>query len=140
MNLETDVLRVLEETSRTFHIPITRLPNKLQEAATAAYLSMRALDEIEDHTRLNNACKEKLLHKVSWVLQTHTALDGFTAFDFSRFFRPYQTELPEVTLRIGEWLSYPPEDICAPHLVYRCDYGRPYGVLGEAQLEDPDGN
>jgi len=117
MNLQNDVLRVLEETSRTFHIPITRLPNKLQEAATAAYLSMRALDEIEDNTRLNNVCKEKLLHKVSWVLQTHTALDGFTHFDFDRFFRPYQAELPEVTLRIGEWLSYPPEDI-APRIWY----------------------
>ena len=115
MNLQTDVLRVLEETSRTFHIPITRLPSKLQEAATAAYLSMRALDEIEDHTRLNNACKEKLLLKVSWVLQTQTALDGSTHFDFGTFFRPYQNELPEVTLRIGEWLSYPPGDI-APRI------------------------
>ncbi|HKM50607.1 MAG TPA: squalene/phytoene synthase family protein [Candidatus Bathyarchaeia archaeon] len=117
MNLQTDVLRVLEETSRTFHISITRLPSKLQEAATAAYLSMRALDEIEDHIRLNNACKEKLLHKVSWLLQTHTALDGFTHFGFDTFFRPYQTELPEVTLRIGEWLSYPSEDI-APRIWY----------------------
>jgi len=117
MNLQTDVLRVLEETSRTFHISITRLPSKLQKAATAAYLSMRALDEIEDHIGLNNACKEKLLHKVSWVLQTHTASDGFTHFDFDTFFRPYQTELPEVTLRIGEWLSYPPEGI-APRIRY----------------------
>jgi farnesyl-diphosphate farnesyltransferase len=117
MNLQTDVLRVLEETSRTFNIQATRLPCKLQEAATAAYLSMRALDEIEDHTRLNNACKEKLLHEVSLVLQTHTALDGFTDFDFGRFLRPYQAELPEVTLRIGEWLSYPPEDI-APRIWY----------------------
>ena len=115
MNLQTDVLRVLEETSRTFHISITRLPNKLQEAATAAYLSMRALDEIEDHARLNTACKEKLLHKVSRVLQTRTALDGFRNFDFDAFFRPYQNELPEVTLRFGEWLSYPPEDI-APRI------------------------
>ena len=72
MNLQTDVLRVLEETSRTFHIPITRLPSRLQKAAAAAYLTMRALDEIEDHTRLDNDCKEKLLHKVSWVLHTHT--------------------------------------------------------------------
>jgi len=114
MNIQTDVFRVLEETSRTFYIQATRLPNKLQQAATAAYLSMRALDEIEDHTRLDNACKEKLLHELSWILQTHTASDGFIEFDFSRLFRPYQTELPEVTLRIGEWLSYPPEDIAPP--------------------------
>ncbi len=115
VNLQTDFLRVLEETSRTFHISIIRLPSKLQEAATAAYLSMRALDEIEDNIELNNACKEKLLHKVSRILQTHTALDDFTHFDFDTFFRPYQTELPEVTLRISEWLSYPPEDI-APRI------------------------
>ncbi len=111
MNLQTDALRVLEETSRTFHISITRLPGRLQEAATAAYLSMRALDEIEDHLELNNACKENLLHRVSLVLQTHTVLDGFAHFDFDTFLRPYQTELPEVTLRISEWLSYPPKDI-----------------------------
>ncbi|MFI5449523.1 MAG: squalene/phytoene synthase family protein [Candidatus Bathyarchaeia archaeon] len=117
MNLHTDVLRVLEETSRTFHISITRLPSRLQEAATAAYLSMRALDEIEDHLTLKNACKENLLHKVSLVLQTHTVLDGFTYFDFDTFLRPYQTELPEVTLRISEWLSYPPKDI-APRIWY----------------------
>jgi len=117
MNLQTDVLRVLEETSRTFHISITRLPSRLQEAATAAYLSMRALDEIEDHLRLNNACKENLLHKVSCVLQTHSVLDGFTRFDFNTFLRPYQTELPEVTLRLSEWLSYSPKDI-APCIWY----------------------
>jgi len=116
MDLQTDVLRVLEETSRTFHISITRLPSKLQEAATAAYLSMRALDEIEDHIGLNNACKEKLLRNVSRVLQSHTGLD-FTHFDFETFFHPYQNELPEVTLRIGEWLSYPPENI-APCIWY----------------------
>jgi len=112
MNLQTDVLRVLEETSRTFYIQATRLPSKLQEAAAAAYLSMRAVDEIEDNTQLNNACKEKLLHEISRALQTYTALEGFT--DFGTFFRPYQAELPEVTLRIGEWLSYPPENIAIP--------------------------
>jgi len=89
----------------------------LQEAATAAYLSMRALDEIEDHLRLNNACKENLLHKVSYVLQTHTVLDGFTRFDFDTFLGPYQSELPEVTLRLSEWLSYSPKDI-APCIWY----------------------
>ncbi len=117
MNLQTDVLRVLEETSRTFYIPITRLQSKLEEPIAAAYLCSRALDEIEDHPRLNHACKERLLHKLGWVLQAQTALDGRIRFDFGRFFRPYQTELPEVTLRIGDWLSYPPEDI-APRIWY----------------------
>ena len=109
-HLQTDVLRVLEETSRTFHTPITRLPSKLQEAAIASYLCMRALDEIEDNIGLDNASKEKLLHKLSAVLQKQADLEGFAHLGFA-FFHPYQTELPEVTLRIGEWLSYPPEDI-----------------------------
>ena len=111
MNLQADGLRVLAETSRTFHIPITRLPSGLQETATAAYLSMRALDEIEDHSRLDNDCKAKLLHNVSWVLRRHTPLNGSDRLNFRAFFRPYESELPEVTLRIGEWLSYPPGDI-----------------------------
>ena len=117
MNSQTDVMRVLKETSLTFYIPISRLPHKLQETVAAAYLSLRALDEIEDNARLNNSSKVKLLHKVSWVLQTQTALDASTRLDFGTTFRPYQTELPEVTLRIGEWLSYPPEDI-APRIWY----------------------
>jgi len=108
-NLQTHVLRVLEETSRTFYIPIIRLPSRLQKAAAAAYLTMRALDEIEDHTTLDNDCKEKLLHKVNRVLHTRT-MNGSDHLDFA-FLRPYQSELSEVTLRIGEWVSYPSDDI-----------------------------
>jgi len=117
MNSRSDIWRVLEETSRTFYIPITRLPSKLQETVAAAYLSSRALDEIEDNTRLSNASKVKLLHKISWVLQTHTALDPHTYPDFGTIFRPFQTEIPDVSLRIGEWLSYPPQ-VIAPRIWY----------------------
>ena len=39
-------LKVLEETSRTFFIPIVRLPEVCQEAVASAYLTLRAIDEI----------------------------------------------------------------------------------------------
>lgn len=37
-------LKILEETSRTFFIPIMRLPPQCQEAVAAAYLQLRAID------------------------------------------------------------------------------------------------
>ena len=46
---EKDALTVLKETSRTFYIPITKLPSGVQEAVASAYLCLRAIDEIEDH-------------------------------------------------------------------------------------------
>ena len=46
MNRQDDFLRVLKDTSRTFFIPIVRLPQRLQEAVGSAYLCMRAIDEI----------------------------------------------------------------------------------------------
>ena len=44
--MHVDLARVLKETSRTFYIPIARLPARLQEAVAGAYLCMRAIDEI----------------------------------------------------------------------------------------------
>ena len=44
MTAQADALRVLEETSRTFFLPIIRLPKGLQEAVASAYLCLRAID------------------------------------------------------------------------------------------------
>jgi len=45
MNTEAkSALKVLEETSRTFYIPIVKLPGKVQEAVASAYLCLRAID------------------------------------------------------------------------------------------------
>lgn len=63
MTLHPDLARVLKDTSRTFFIPIARLPAGLQETVASAYLAL----------------------------------------------------LPEVTLRIGEWLSSAPPEI-APRI------------------------
>ena len=50
--LQDDAVKALEETSRTFFIPIQQLAPNLREAVTSAYLCMRAIDEIEDHIDL----------------------------------------------------------------------------------------
>ena len=109
MALIKDALDVLEETSRTFYIPISRLPLGLQEAVTSAYLCMRAIDEIEDHPVLDNPTKAKLLRMMSLKLQA--AADGFAIADFSDGFSLHQELLPEVTVRISEWALLAPEDI-----------------------------
>ncbi len=71
MTHSSDILRILKETSRTFFIPISRLPAKLQETIGSAYLCMRAIDEIEDHPSLDRETKASILHKLSWALQAH---------------------------------------------------------------------
>lgn len=109
MALIKDALEVLEETSRTFYIPISRLPLGLQEAVTSAYLCMRAIDEIEDHPVLDNPTKAKLLRMMSLKLQA--AADGFAIADLSDGFSLHKELLPEVTVRMSEWALLAPEDI-----------------------------
>lgn len=113
MELCRDALTVLAETSRTFYIPISRLPAGLQEAVASAYLCMRAIDEIEDHPTLENALKAKLLKIISLELQAAT--DQFTADTLAAKLHPFSDVLPEVTLRVGEWASLAPESI-APRI------------------------
>jgi farnesyl-diphosphate farnesyltransferase len=112
MTHHSDLLRVLKETSRTFFIPIVRLPVKLQEAIGAAYLCMRAIDEIEDHPSLDNRAKASILHGLSWALQAQLASDDpVNGSLLKAVFLPYTRILPEVTLRISDWLSHVPPGI-----------------------------
>jgi farnesyl-diphosphate farnesyltransferase len=112
MTYRSDILRVLKETSRTFFIPIVRLPAKLQETIGAAYLCMRAIDEIEDHPSLDNESKASILHGLSWALQAQLAsTDPTNASLLETVFLPYQKILPEVTLRIHDWLAHVPPGI-----------------------------
>jgi len=97
---------MLKETSRTFFIPISRLPAGLQDAVMSGYLCLRAIDEVEDHPRLDNRTKATLLHSISYTLQT-----TFAAGDFTTALGHYQQELPEVTLRIGDWALLAPPSI-----------------------------
>lgn len=112
MTPQSDILRVLKETSRTFFIPIVRLPVKLQEAIGAAYLCMRAIDEIEDHPSLDKQAKVSILRGLSQAMQAHLASDEpVNAPLLEVVFLPYREVLPEVTLRISDWLSHVPQGI-----------------------------
>ena len=113
MDLRRDALEILKETSRTFYIPISQLPPGLQDAVASAYLCMRAIDEIEDHTELDNATKAQLLRSLSHTLQS--AVDGFDLDTFAAGFGAAHTLLPEVTLRVREWAILAPESI-APRI------------------------
>ncbi len=113
MSLHKGALEILKATSRTFYIPISRLPLPLQQAVASAYLCMRAIDEIEDHPGLNNPLKAKLLRGISLKLQA--AVEDSQQEDFSVGLLEYQDQLEEVTLRIGEWILLAPETI-APRI------------------------
>ena len=113
MNLHTHALEVLKKTSRTFYIPISLLPEKLQAAVASAYLCMRAIDEIEDHAELDNITKVKLLKQISLNLQE--TFSNSPSHHFTQGLEAYQQILPEVTLQIGEWSILAPETI-APRI------------------------
>jgi farnesyl-diphosphate farnesyltransferase len=108
MNLRDNALTILQETSRTFYIPISRLPDRLLEAVASAYLCMRAIDEVEDHPDLDNFSKSQILRQISLNLQAGT--ENSTKEDFA-FGLVHREILPEVTLRIGEWAMLAPDSI-----------------------------
>lgn len=117
MSIQIDILRVLQGTSRTFAVPIMRLPGKLRNTISVAYLCMRALDEIEDDMSLENQTKATLLRNISATLQAHPFSGFKSGFkDLEALLAPYESKLPEVTLRLGEWLSNSPIDI-APRVI-----------------------
>lgn len=115
MGPNDEAMRVLEATSRTFFIPISRLPSGLIDAVASAYLCMRAIDEIEDHPELDNQSKAELLRAISLILQSLT--EQSAADHFSALFYQYSDSLPEVTTRLGEWIQCAPRAI-APRI---CD-------------------
>ncbi len=113
MDLCGDALEILKLTSRTFYIPISRLPLGLQEAVASAYLCMRAIDEIEDHPNLHNSIKVKLLQTISLYLQA--AVDGKSLDNLSVALSTSHSPLAEVSIRIGEWAQLAPSTI-APRI------------------------
>ena len=99
---ESSALNILEKTSRTFYIPITSLPEGLQEAVTSGYLCLRAIDEVEDHPDLETHQKATILKSISLILQAQTTIEEFAHDSFYQLFDRIGLELPEVTLRISE--------------------------------------
>jgi farnesyl-diphosphate farnesyltransferase len=115
MAAEADVLAALETTSRTFYIPIVRLPARLKEAVSSAYLCLRAIDEIEDHPSLDPADKADLLGSVSRTLQGQTRISSFSHEALETVFARHRSILPEVTLRLADWACHAPQSI-APRI------------------------
>ncbi len=111
MSFDKDAMDVLSATSRTFYIPISRLPPGLLEAVASAYLCMRAIDEIEDHPELHNLIKAELLRAIS--LQLQSLADDSAVDHFAATMGSFRISLPEVTLRIGEWTRLAPQTIAA---------------------------
>lgn len=104
--LNKEAMKMLKETSRTFYIPITLLGTTLKNTVGSAYLCMRAIDEIEDHETMDAEVKQQLLHKTSELLK-----EPFNREAYEELVTPYQDVLPEVTLRLADWLLICPEGI-----------------------------
>lgn len=104
--LQKDAMRVLKETSRTFYIPITFLKKELKVAVANAYLIMRALDEIEDNEneQITNDVKYSILMEVSELLKE----ESFDQEKYVALLTPYKPFLPEVTLRLKDWIDLVP--------------------------------
>ena len=109
--LTEDALQILESTSRTFYIPISRLPAMLLAAVGSGYLCMRAIDEIEDHPDLESKSKELLLRSISRTLQS--AGNSLRNEDFLVTDPLFRERLPEVTVRLGDWVRLAPSTIAA---------------------------
>lgn len=106
--LQKEAMHVLKLTSRTFYIPIKLLKPVLRRTVGAAYLCMRAIDEIEDHETLPIEIKSRLLRATGELLQ---AKSGFDREAYEALLEPYQNDLPEVTLRLADWVEICPDEI-----------------------------
>lgn len=106
--LEKEAMHVLKETSRTFYIPITLLKRTLKLTIGSAYLCMRAVDEIEDHETIDAVTKIRLLKETEKLLE---ASGDFDEAAYRQLVAPYEAELPEVSLRLGDWLEVCPDEI-----------------------------
>lgn len=113
VSLREEALRVLEETSRTFYIPISRLPPGLLEAIGSGYLCMRAIDEVEDHPVLDRHTKANILREISQALQSRVYASESNNLDIKT--SPYLGVLPEVTIRLNDWIHFAPGSI-APRI------------------------
>lgn len=105
MSLPADAMEMLRTTSRTFYIPISRLPSPLLRSVGAAYLCFRAIDEIEDHEDLSTDIKLEQLKQIGRHLQQ--LCERKVAAEFPKC----HPELPEVTQRLPDWLSLVPTDL-----------------------------
>lgn len=127
-DLQKDAMRMLKQTSRTFYIPITLLKPKLKKTVASAYLCMRAIDEIEDHEVLDSETKQYLLRAISHLLQQE-----FDDQTYKELVAPYHSQLPEVTLRLGDWIR-----ICPSSITEKVTYSTSMMAAGMADWTEKD--
>lgn len=99
-----EAMRVLKDTSRTFYIPITFLKTDMKHSVAAAYLVFRAIDEIEDHEDISNETKYSILMQLSELFK-----QPFSEKEYLSIIEPVKEQLPEVSLRLMEWVDACPE-------------------------------
>lgn len=104
--LQKEAMQMLKDTSRTFYIPIKLLKPELKRTVGSAYLCMRAIDEIEDHETLDPKLKQQLLRSTSELLKA-----PFDGVAYQELVKPYKSQLPEVSLRLADWIAFCPEEI-----------------------------
>lgn len=124
MKLQKEAMKVLKETSRTFYIPIKLLEPDVKEAVASAYLCMRAIDEIEDHEQIEVTEKAGLLRSTSEILERKTAYEAPIGEALEELYAPYRSLLPEVTLRLSDWIDFCPETITNQVLESTCIMAR----------------
>lgn len=99
-----DAVQMLKKTSRTFFIPISFLQKELKHAVASAYLVFRAIDEIEDHEEVHHTTKNTILMQVSELFK-----EPFNKKKYFQILGDAKEQLPEVTLRLGDWLQACPK-------------------------------
>ncbi|WP_106495229.1 squalene/phytoene synthase family protein [Lentibacillus sp. Marseille-P4043] len=127
-NLQKEAMHVLKLTSRTFYIPISLLKPTLKRTVASAYLCMRAVDEIEDHEQLDSETKQHLLRSTSELLKRKFDNDAY-----SQLLDPYKSLLPEVTIRLGEWIT-----VCPPEIVDKIKESTSVMAAGMADWAEKD--
>lgn len=125
-NFSKDIMRVLKDTSRTFFIPINLLKKDLKQAVSTAYLVYRGIDEIEDHETLPNEMKADILKQISALFK-----NPVTEEDYLAIIAPIRDQLPEVSVRVVDWLNACPES--AQHLIRETGAEMAYGMASWAE-------
>lgn len=96
---------MLRTYSRTFYEPICQLPGDLKLAVAAAYLAMRAIDEIEDSTTLDPETKVKLLSDIHNLLRVP---DAGASKRVAALFANQGELVLDVTHSLPDWIEMAP--------------------------------
>jgi farnesyl-diphosphate farnesyltransferase len=111
MPLSREAITVLRDTSRTFYIPIVRLPGRVRDAVGSAYLCMRSIDEVEDHPHLAPETKAALLTRIHEILAHGAEIRRLDAPAIREVFLPHRAVLPPVTLALDRFAAMAPAAI-----------------------------